>query len=133
MEHTHTHRLEGGVMMGKDYMLAIIIVNYDGRTHTHTHTQSVHYRGTRVFPQVREDTVKDLQVEDRGQVHLTGGAEDRVRRPGTGVRGRSSVVQSSSPCLCGLVNNSAALCFFSSTSCGLVQHFVSCSSFFCPL
>lgn len=33
-----THVLEGGAMMGKDYMLAIIIVNYDGKTHTITHT-----------------------------------------------------------------------------------------------
>lgn len=37
---TATHRGGGGAMMGKDYMLAIIIVNYDGETPpTHTHTQ----------------------------------------------------------------------------------------------
>lgn len=28
--------LEGGAMMGKDYMLAIIIVNYDGENHSYT-------------------------------------------------------------------------------------------------
>lgn len=51
MEHTHTHRLEGGVMMGKDYMLAIIIVNYDGRTHTHTHTYTIcALQGDQSFP-----------------------------------------------------------------------------------
>lgn len=49
MEHTHTHRLEGGVMMGKDYMLAIIIVNYDGRTHTHTHIHNLCITGRPEF------------------------------------------------------------------------------------
>ena len=52
------HALEGGAMMGKDYMLAILILNYDGEAHTlsHTHTHKlvtviseVQYSGTSVY------------------------------------------------------------------------------------
>lgn len=40
------HMLEGGAMMGKDYMLAILIVNYDGETHTHKQTHTYVYINT---------------------------------------------------------------------------------------